>query len=142
MFFLRKKINKPKIKTLDIRPNIESFIMPTKNAEESFLERPIGSVIIVYELVVLHVIWQLPKRNQSKPFCFFTVFMMMMMMMILILILVLLCVMRKWVVDDGGLVVVVGLIHCFFSFSFPHTSFNETHCPYSDQKMWWRGMKV
>lgn len=53
-----------------LRPNVNCLIMPPKDAEESFLKRPIGSVIIQYELVVLHVIRQLPKRHQSASLAF------------------------------------------------------------------------
>lgn len=44
--------------------------MPTENAKESLRERPIGSVVIEYELIVFHVLRQLPIRHQAVPFGF------------------------------------------------------------------------
>lgn len=43
---------------MNLRPNIKGLIMPTEQAKESFFERPFSSVIIEYELIVLHVPWQ------------------------------------------------------------------------------------
>jgi len=42
--------------------------MPTKEAKESLLERPIGSVITKNVFVVLHEFRQLPKRQQRVAF--------------------------------------------------------------------------
>lgn len=50
-----------------LRPNIDGLVVPPENAEKSFLERPVRSVVIQNELVVLHVIRQLPIRHQTAP---------------------------------------------------------------------------
>lgn len=44
--------------------------MPTENAKESLRERPIGSVVIENELVVFHVLRQLPIRHQAVLYGF------------------------------------------------------------------------
>lgn len=53
-------------------PDVESFIVPAEDAVKSFLERPVSSVIMEYEFVVLHVLRKLPKRHQTIPFLLVT----------------------------------------------------------------------
>lgn len=95
----------------NLRPNIECFIMPTEYAKESFLERPISSVIMKYKLVIFHIIWQFPERHQFTPFEFVTAAPMVMMMMMMNSILLISRVLE-------GI-----LIHMFFGFSPDENSF-------------------
>jgi hypothetical protein len=98
--------------SFDARPNVERFVMPTKYTEESFLEGPVGSVVIQYELVVLHILRQLPERHQSAPFRFHTIPSSMISLLVL-----------------PGFMQVRCLIHCLFGFPVENSSpFTETHC--------------
>jgi len=56
-----------------LRPNIYGFVVPAKEAEEGLFEGPIGPVITQNVFVVLHVVRQLPKRQERVAFWSVTV---------------------------------------------------------------------
>lgn len=91
--------------------------MPTKEAKESLLERPIGSVITKNVFVVLHEFRQLPKRQQRVAF-------------------------SAVAVAHVVIVVILGLCKtqgfsfssCFFAFALNHAfGLNIVHCPLAQQ---------
>ncbi len=101
-----------------MRPNVNGLIMPSKDAEQSILERPIGSVKIQYEFVVFHIIRQLPVRDQTASLAF----------AYCLQILLLLCERTGVRLMVVVVVVVEGFIIHFPSFSLlPNRPFSKAH---------------
>lgn len=51
----------------DLRPDVESFVVPGEDAEKRVLQRPLASIMIQYELIILQILRQFFVFHQS-PF--------------------------------------------------------------------------
>lgn len=47
-----------------LRPDVEGFVVPGKDAEDYILQRPLAAVIVQYVLVVLHILWKVLELHQ------------------------------------------------------------------------------
>lgn len=47
------------------RPDVERFVVPSKDAQQRVLHRPLAPVIVQYVLVVLHILRQILVLHQS-----------------------------------------------------------------------------
>ena len=49
---------------LYVRPDVEGLVVPSEDAEDDVLQRPLAAVVVQYVLVVFHVVWQVLKLDQ------------------------------------------------------------------------------
>ena len=47
-----------------VRPDVESLVMPREGTKEGISERPLASIMVVYELVILQITRQLIELHQ------------------------------------------------------------------------------
>lgn len=113
--------------------------MPTEYAEESFFDRPISSVIINYELVIFHVLRQLPERHKWIPFRFaFALFLVKITILTVLHLMTMTMMMMINIIGEGrrinGGFCFIHILHfgnIFFS-PYQKNSFSETH----DNSQW------
>ena len=52
-------------KKFNVRPNVESLVVPRESTEKSIFERPLTSIMVVYKLVILQILRQVFELHQS-----------------------------------------------------------------------------